>query len=346
MTQLGKLWAGRVYGTNTGNIFVEFDQVEPSVVGRLRFLDSAAGIAVYAVRGTYDERLHLTGTWQQGGEAEDHGTLTIDAGLTSEGHLRGTWNSSIGSGGTFELFPHDQALDNDELKAEQSGPEQLYTRRLPLGAIKLYANDVRALLQYMVEEFTAPRPVVAYRVRGNEVAKYAADFVREFSAIGELDYLKVTVQEPDAHGLNRLVVVELNASGANQLLVQGTRESWVVGRSEALASFLRVYQRNLVTTYKRFGLNINSMIFLAMLVAIPEIASWQNRVVFVVATVILLGLLYWIHAKFIPNASVSLVEPRANAFVRAWPTILSWVVAVSASLVAALVFRWITHGAL
>lgn len=31
MTELRKLWAGRVYGTNTGNIFVEFDEVEPNV---------------------------------------------------------------------------------------------------------------------------------------------------------------------------------------------------------------------------------------------------------------------------------------------------------------------------
>lgn len=346
MTQLGKLWAGRVYGTNTGNIFVEFDQVEPRIEGRLRFLDSLAGIAVYSVKGTFNDRVSLTGEWQQGGEPEEHGTLTIDARLTSDGHLRGTWCSTIGTGGTFELLPHDLAVAPDREKGEEVGPEQLYTRRVSLGAVKLYANDVLALLRYIAEEFAAPRPVVAYRVRGNEVAKYAADFIEEFSTIGDLDYLKITVQEPDAHGLNRLVVVELNASGTNELLVQGTRESWVVGRSEALASFLRTYQRNLVTTYKRFGLNINSIIFLAMLVAIPEIDSWKDRFLFVAATVGLLGLLYWVHAKFIPNASVSLVEARANAFVRAWPTILSWLVAASASLVAALVFRWITHGTL
>ena len=119
-----------------------------------------------------------------------------------------------------------------------------------------------------------------------------------------------------------------------------------MGRSEALASFLRNYQSKLVTTYKKFGLNINSMLFLVMLVAIPEIQSLSDRVIFVLAMVVLLGVLYWVHARFIPNTSVSLVEARANAFVRAWPTILSWLVAASASLVAALLFRWITHGAL
>ncbi len=187
MTQLGKLWAGRVYGTNTGNLFVEFDEVEPQVVGRLRFLDALAGIAVYSVKGTFADRLVLTGELVQGGEPENHGTLTIDARLTSDGHLRGTWNSTIGTGGTFELLPHDLAIAPEQRKLDQTGPEQLYTRRLTLGAVKLYANDVLALLQYMTEEFVAPRPVVAYRVRGNEVAKYAADFVNEFSVIGELD---------------------------------------------------------------------------------------------------------------------------------------------------------------
>jgi hypothetical protein len=119
----------------------------------------------------------------------------------------------------------------------------------------------------------------------------------------------------------------------------------VVGRSEALAIFLRNYQSKLVTTYKKFGLNINSVLFIAMLIAIPELQSLIDRVVFVLAAVVLLGALYWVHAKFIPNTSISLGEARANAFLRAWPTILSWLIAASASLAAALLFRWITHGA-
>lgn len=346
MSQLGKLWVGRVYGTNTGNIFVEFEEVEPNVVGRLRFLDSLSGIAVYSVKGTFGDRLVLTGQWEQGGDPVNHGVLSIDARLTSDGNLRGTWNSTIGTGGTFELFPHDLTIVPDQGKSYLSGPEQLYTRKITLGAIRLYANDVVSLLRYTEEEFAAPRPVITYRVRGSEVAKYATDFIKEFSTLGKLDYFKITVQEPDAHGLNRVVVVELNAAGANELLVQGTRESWVVGRSEALASFLRTYQSNLVTTYKRFGLNINSVLFLAMLIAIPEIDSLADRAIFVLATVTLLGVLYWVHAKFIPNTTIFLGEARANAFVRAWPTILSWLIAASASLAAALVFRWITQGAL
>jgi hypothetical protein len=226
--------------------------------------------------------------------------------------------------------------------ANGANPEQLYTRRVTLGAVRLFADDVKSLIRFASDEFDSPRPVVTYRVRGNEVSKYASDFLLEVSGIGDLGYLKIFVQEPDSHRLNKLVVVELSAGGSNEILVQGTRESWVVGRSVALSNFLDLYKSGLVTTYKRFGLNLNSVVFFLVLVLAPEIKSMWDRFLFVSASALLLGGLYWVHSRFIPNASISLAQPRATAFARAYPTMISWLVAVTASLVAALIFEWIT----
>jgi len=55
----------------------------------------------------------------------------------------------------------------------------------------MYTEDVLEMIQYIQEEFNSPRPVVTYLLRGNEVTKYAADFVQEISTLGRLDYLKV-----------------------------------------------------------------------------------------------------------------------------------------------------------
>lgn len=112
MSGIAKLWAGRVFGTNTGNLFIEFEQTAPRLSGTLRFLDSVQGIAVYRVEGTCDDRLVLTGHRVQGGDPENEGELAIEGRLTSEGFLRGMWKSTIGTGGTFELRPHDVALSN------------------------------------------------------------------------------------------------------------------------------------------------------------------------------------------------------------------------------------------
>lgn len=346
VSRFGKLWAGRVYGTNTGNLFLEFDETEPRLSGTLRFLDVLAGIAVYSVEGTFDDRLNLTGSWKQGGDHENHGVLTIEGNLTSEGYLRGRWRSTLGTGGTFELYPHDRDLLTSPSTYDGSTPEQLYSRAVSVGAIRLYAPDVLELLRYVQEDFTAPRPVVTYYLRGSQVTKYATDFIQEVPTLGRSHYLKITVQEPDAHGITRLVVVELSALGSNEIRVQGIRESWVVGRSETIAAFLRRHESRLITNYRKFGLNINSVIFLAMLVLIPEIRTIEARVTFVIATILLLVLLLWTHSKFIPNASFMLTETRPNLFVRAWPTILSWVVTTSASLAAALIFYWLSGGAL
>ena len=185
------------------------------------------------------------------------------------------------------------------------------------------------------------RPTITYKLRGGEVIKYADDFVKDFAVLDELDYLKITNQETEAHGINRIAIVEFNAFGINEVRVQGVRESWVIGRAQSIVEYLRRYENGLVTNYRRFGLNINSVIFIAALVTFPEIRTLGNRSAFAVAVFSLLMTLLWIHRKFIPNVSISLNVLPPSRISRAWPTILSWVVAASASLAAALIFKWL-----
>lgn len=107
MAKLGKLWAGRVYGTNTGNVFMELETSESGVTGTLRFLDTEHGIALYRVAGSFDEKLVLFGMPVNSKPGAELGELTAEAELTPEGNLRGKWTTSNGTGGTFQAFPHD-----------------------------------------------------------------------------------------------------------------------------------------------------------------------------------------------------------------------------------------------
>jgi hypothetical protein len=346
VAELGKLWAGRVFGTNTGNLFIEFQRIEPPhVSGALRFMDTVFGLAVYSIEGTFDEALRITGKPTQGARGIELGELTAEATLTPEGNLRGTWTSSLGTGGTFEAFPHDPVPSRAQSRAAPMAPEQLYTKNIALGSIRLFAEDVKQLLTYIRQDFLTGRPVVTFNARGGEVTRYAEDFLRDADSLGRLGYFKVTIQEPEAYGINRLVVVELSAFGSNEVRVQGVQESWVIGKAEAIASLLRGYQSTLITTYKKFGLNLNQAIFLAMLVVMPSINAWINRALFAVSVFILLTAMLWLHARFIPNASIRMGIAKPTFLGRIWPTLLSWLVAVSAALVAALVFYWLTKSA-
>lgn len=344
METIGKLWAGRVYGTNTGNLFLEFDTTEGQLSGTLRVMDNLFGLTVYRVTGSFDGTLKLIGELRQAPQGVTAGSIEASAVLTPRGNLKGEWRSSIGTAGTFEAYPHGSASSEQGTDTADDVPEQIFTSAIPLGAVRLYAKDLWKLTQFIGRDFLKGRMVVTYAARGNEVAKYLEDFRKEAGALGELRQLRLTIQEPVAHGINKVVVVDLNSRGKNEIRVQGIDESWVIGKAESTARVLRAWERSLVTTYKKFGLTLNQTIFLAMLVLIPAIVSLWQRAVFVVVVVLLLAALFQLHSRFIPNSVLYLGEQEPTFVQRAWPSILSWVIAASASLAAGLLFYWLTHG--
>ncbi|TLY28795.1 MAG: hypothetical protein E6K63_07045 [Nitrospirae bacterium] len=344
MPTLGKLWAGRVYGTNTGNVFVELDSSGERVTGTVRLMDTQLGLTVYKVTGSFDGMLRLKGEPTQVRSGITAGILEITATLTPEGSLRGQWNSSIGTGGTFELYPHDVPPPPDQRAASAGAiPEQIFTSNVSLGSVRLYAKELWELVNFIRKDFIVGRPVVTYTLRGNEATKYFEDFQREAGTFGELRRIKINIQELEAHGINKVVTIGLNATGQNEIQVQGINESWVIGKAEAIARTLRPFERRLVTTYKKFGLTLNEFIFLAMIVALPSIESIWQRMAFATVAVILLSGLYWFHSKFIPNTVIYLSGKEPTVFQRAWPSILSWLSAVTASLAAAYFFYLLTR---
>jgi hypothetical protein len=343
MAQIGTSWAGNVFGTNTGNFYLKFDEVEPRLRGTLRHLDPAYGVHVYAVEGTFDGNLHLVGTPQQPTADATNGDITISGMLTPEGHLRGEWSSAIGTGGTFVAFPHDQSQNAAGAETPKTVQEQFHSRTMSVGSVSLYKSDILALLSEVKRDFSTGRVTVTYSTGIGESTRYAEDVVDDIERLKSLTYLKLQVQEPEVLGINRVVAVELRAFGTNEVKVQGINESWVIGRAQALASFLRGYENAIVTNYKKFGLNLNSIIFLGMLIVIPEIHSLAGRTFFVVVVVLLLAALLWLHTKLIPNATISLSGAPPGRIGRLAPTLLSWLSAIITSIIAAYIYTWLTQ---
>ena len=216
MSKIGKLWAGKLYGTNTGNLFVEFEETGENISGSLRFLDDRFGVVVYAIEAKFDgTTIELHGACKQAAEGIETGEITAKGALTPVGELRGQWSSTLGTGGSFILFPHDAAVRTEALPGLL--PERLHTATRRLGALRLYAEDVQELIGLLQRDFSQGRVVVTYHDRGNEISRYASDFEQEITRLGELRYLKLVIQEPDAYNINKVAVVELNATGSNDV---------------------------------------------------------------------------------------------------------------------------------
>jgi len=158
------LWAGRMWGTNTGNVFLQLDTAgEGKVTGLLRVNDEGVGIAVWDVTGTFtDGKLDLQGTPKAPPEGAPAVTLKASGALTGEGTIQGTWETTLGTGGTFILHPH-----NTPKSAQKPNdlPERVHTVTRQMGAIRLYPDDFRALVETLQQDFEA-KPIVSYREGG------------------------------------------------------------------------------------------------------------------------------------------------------------------------------------
>ena len=338
MPKLVDKWAGRLYGTNTGNFFIELKQEGENLTGVVRIMDNLYGLSIYDLTGSYRDKLILHCVPRAAPNGQLVGEVTAEAVLTPEGNLKGTWHSTIGTAGTFDAYPHDISPDAQSDKRTQGMPEQIFNKNMPIGSIRLFSEDVKRLIAFIEQDFRIPRSIVTYTVRGSQATKYSDDLLREVETLGEIKYLKISIQEPEAYGINRVVVVEFLENGLSEVRVSGISEAWVLGKAESIAQALRPKQNNLVTTYKKYGLNINAIIFFAMLILIPEVRSWQGRTAFVLCVFLLLTILLWIHGRFIPNTIIYLTGKKPSFFARSWPTIVSWLVATSSSIFAAWVF--------
>lgn len=202
MANLGKNWNGHVYGTNTGNVAVTLEGEDDALTGIIRLSDHQHGVAVYDVTGQFQAgSLTLNGTPQgEAPEGVEFGQLTVTGALTPEGRIDGEWSTTIGTGGTFQLWPHAY-----QVRPTNPGaiPEQLNTSARSMGAVRLYADDVRSLIAQLVKDFSQKRAVITYNDKGIEKNIYSDEFEQILDDLPELRYLKISVQEPEMYGLNR-----------------------------------------------------------------------------------------------------------------------------------------------
>jgi hypothetical protein len=341
MLKLANRWTGKIYGTNTGNVFLELNQDDGTLSGKLRIMDDLFGLSTYSCNGDIsDDKITLYCKPSEVIDGMEIGNVTVLVSIRQDGRLMGDWSSEIGTAGTFNISPHN--LDNTQ--SSNQIPEQIFNKTIPIGSLRLFKEDIVNLINFMKKDFTEGRVIVTYSQRGSELTKFYDDFINTSDDLNELNHFKAVLQEPEAYGINRVAVVELFVSGTSEIRVSGINESWVLGKAESIYQTLKPKQNYFVTTYKKYGLNLNGFIFFTMLVFIPEIVTIENRAIFVLVVFLLLNSLLFFHAKIIPNTLIYMQETKPNTFLRIWPTILSWLVAASSSVAAAYIFMLLKNG--
>ncbi len=343
MSDLAGQWLGTVFGTNHGNAFLELEEQEGALSGTIRFMEAGVGVAIYAVEMDVGDEITMKLTPTAPPKDGDLAPGTAKAVLQPDGSLTGRWETESGTAGTFH-FRRDAALQTTSGKdvSKAGGPEQVFFHTAPIGAVRLYHSDLRRLLDAVARDFLQVEPVVSYVENEVQVSKFVSGFLKAPPA-QPLKSIKISIQEPEPSGLVKLVNIDLLEGAGSQVRTSGTSESWVVGKAFNLRAEMASHEDKLVSWYRRYGLSINSAIFLALLVAAPEIEHWPQRAMLVGVVFALLFILSGIYNKLVPNTLVFASDIEPTWWSRVWPSALSWVAAVTGSFVAMWVFWLLTR---
>jgi len=334
---LGRLWAGRAYGTNTGNVFLKLEGNEPELTGKLHLNEPGVGLVVYSVSGSFDGNvIKLTGDPQTQMEGVVFGKLTASGKLNTRGELAGEWATDIGSAGTFQLFLHDQAQGS---AANAKVPDQLHTARHHFGAVEIDRQQITAVAEEIQRDFKNAQLVVTVSA-GTEQSRFLPDFkALEFSS-ERATLIKLFAQEPDGTGVSRVAMVEFGPQ-VNMVMTQGGDEAWVLGMLERLKRRLRPFERAYTTNFKKMGIGINQLLLIGAIVFLPSLETLRDRVILIGAILALIWIVNWMHNRYLPFAAIHLGKKPAGVFARMAPSVASWTIAATAALVAALVAAYL-----
>ncbi len=313
-----QLWAGNIYGTNTGNVFVEFTQQLGSteLKGTLRVDDHRYGLLTFLIAGAFDGSVFtLIGEPYKLPEGVQSSKVSAKLNLNQQGVLSGTWVREDGAGGTMVLHPHTTP------QQFKSNIPRLYNQRRELGTIRPTLKELKRVISTMQEETNNSAVVVSYGEDHRMETVLSQHFLDDDQKPSVLGKINLQVRSVQPNSLQRVISVELDADGVNQVRVEGPEQVWVNGVMDAIYSPLKATESRALTWVRRHGLVINQLLFLAALVWLPEVEVWENRAVVLALFIGAMFTIAQVHKRVIPNTKVMLSQNEASGWSRWLPDI-------------------------
>jgi hypothetical protein len=330
-------WTGAVWGTNRGSVVAELTRDGNRVEGKILLFEPGFGQTRVRLIGEWNDANRITGQLNQFTANLAVAAFLPQAGVMEaafdpqEGLMRGEWKTDVGTIGKFVLVKVDGQLQIPELvqqpqvvQAQPPQPAQpqlvspqppqpppaLVTATKVLGSYRFDEQALRSLAELVKAGTNIPISVINAGLAGREFIHIGVDSLLADHSVPAVIYdVRIAANEPAVHTGNNTVVVTLKQHEPNTLYVSGYDRVWVEGKAAQLESFLRHHESKATHILRRYGSNLNSIIFLAMLAFLPSVPSLRDRLKVVVYVFILLtALLYsW---RLAANTKVFLREPK------------------------------------
>lgn len=324
------VWAGNIYGTNTGKVFLELKQDGDDNTGILRVNDDTNGIYVYEIAAKFEDGTYIvTGTPEADLDQSQFGDLTAELKILGNGTLQGQWSTTLKSGGTIRLFPHENKNTNSKSAL------RLHTKRHTFSAIRISAPEILKLAEKFQQEFDEAKVIITV-VGTTEISFFLEDFKSYEFDDYKAEFLKIHVQRPESEGISRVLSLQFGET-ENVAVAQSSDETWAIGRIAKLAKEIEGFESKVTTRFGGIADWVSSIILLLALIYLPSIEDIYQRGAFLAGVVMILLGSGLMRKKYIVNAVIYLTNKKIGFFERHTPRIISW----TASIVASVLTAWL-----
>ena len=271
-------WIGNVYGTHPSNVFVEFNNQNGGISVTLRSATTNSNeVGVFIGTCTQNENsVAITiNELVNGQQTNTTGNATLT--IISENQLEGNFELSNQAKGIIKIsrFHFTNAINS------RSQPVQIIAKEIILNyPLKIYKNDIEKIITIMQELATpAGTLIVTEQAKGTKIIKYSADYLKENEHQKNIESLSFSSQVM-VSGFTNTLTLNLNRNGSSYIISQSPDFLWSHTTPILLKETLEQKTNKFLGLYKRFGLEINGILFLILLVILPSL-EFKTRLVFV-----------------------------------------------------------------
>lgn len=190
------------------------------------------------------------------------------------------WATPGGGSGKATLLRH---LGREHTVAAQNFPS-LVTRNIPLGAYRLDQTELIRLVEVIHEQTNVPSAAVQV-TWDNQTVAAEIDVILTNPRIPSIVHnLGVAVNEPFLNVGTRSIFLTLKDKEPSSLVINGYDPIWVDGKISQITGILRFSEAKAIKLIRRYGPELNGVIFLALLAFLPSIGSLWHRAQIIAVT--------------------------------------------------------------
>jgi len=182
---------------------------------------------------------------------------------------------NTGAKGIIKIF---KSINSDSVANKLAPPQFISKEYMFDYPLEIYKKDIRKIIEILEDLVGKSGSLVVTEYRkGIKITKFAVDYLKADSYQSNIDCLSFTAQIIMPSFTNT-ITLNINRSNPSNIISQSANQSWSQSAPLLLKEYLEQKQNKPLGFYKRYGLEINSILFLTLLVILPSLTISQRAI--------------------------------------------------------------------